>query len=576
VFRRRINHEGDKTLSGQKKVTLGIDFGTESARAILVDVANGNLMGSVVYDYPHGVITESLPDTEIELEPDWALQHPGDYLNVLKKAVPKLVKESGIEPDQVIGIGVDFTGSTVLPTTADGTPLALIEDYQEDPHAWPKLWKHHASQDKASRITQLAIDRFETFLDRYGGRVNAEWFFPKVWEIYDESSSIYQAADRIIEAADWVVWQLTGVETRNLCAAGYKALWSKSEGFPLETFFAAMDPDLSDIVDEKMKREISPLGEQAGELTEEAAKMLKLRPGIPVATAILDGHAAVPASTVVEPGKMALILGTSFVQMILSNKEYRIPGMCGMVEDGIIPGYIGYEAGQAGGGDHFAWFMKNNVPEDYCKAARKEKKSIYEFMEEKATALAPAESGLVALDWWNGNRSILVDGDLNGLILGYNLATKPEEIYRAILESTAFGTRKIIETFIASGVPINEIIATGGLSTRNELLMNIMANVTRMEIKVAACPFTSALGAAMYAAVAAGEKNGGYATIQDASRKMAHLKKEAFTPNNKDKKTYNRLYSEYTLLHDYFGYGHNDAMKRLKNLRVNILEKKRK
>lgn len=563
-------------MSGKKKYTIGIDFGTESARAVLVDVENGDLAASSVYQYPHGVITDNLPDSEIELEPDWALQHPNDYINALKRTVPKLLRESKVEPDQIVALGTDFTGSTVIPTTSDGTPLALIEDYQKDPHAWPKLWKHHAAQDKADQLTQLAGDRFEPFLDRYGGRINAEWFFPKVWEIHDESSSIYHAADRIIEASDWIVWQLTGVETRNLCAAGYKALWSKSEGFPLETFFNAMDHGLTNIVDEKMKREITPLGQQAGELTEEAAKWTKLNQGTPVATGILDGHATVPAATVAEPGKMALILGTSFVHMILSNKEYRVPGMCGMVEDGIIPGLIGYEAGQAGGGDHFAWFMNNAIPESYEKEARKRNLSIFQLMEEKATALQPAESGLVALDWWNGNRSILADGDLTGLILGYSLATKPEEVYRALLEATTFGTRKIFETFIASGVPINEIIVTGGGPAKNKLLLTILANVTRMEIKVADFPFISALGAAIYAAVAAGEKRGGYNTVQEASKKMAHLSLDTIIPNNNDKKTYNRLYSEYTLLHDYFGYGHNNAMKRLKNLRTTILEKKRR
>jgi L-ribulokinase len=561
-------------LSGKKKYTIGIDFGTESARAILADVSNGNLAASSEYEYSHGVITNKLPDSDVELDPDFALQHPNDYINALKRTVPKLMKESQIDSDQIIGIGTTFTGSTVIPTTNDGTPLALIEDYRDEPHAWPKLWKHRAAQDKANRLTQLAEDRFETFLDRYGGRINTEWFFPKLWEIFDDSSSVYNAADRIIEASDWIVWQLTGVETRNICAAGYKALWSKSEGFPLETFFAAMDPDLANVVDEKMKRDITPLGEQVGELTEQAAKWMKLKPGIPVATGMLDGHAAVPAATVVEPGKMAIILGTNFEHMILSKKEYRVPGMCGMVEDGIIPGLMGYEAGQAGGGDHFAWFMENAVPSEFEKEAHKRKLNIFKLMEEKAADLAPAESGLIALDWWNGNRSILVDGDLTGLILGYSLETKPEEIYRALLEATVFGTRKIFETFIASGVPINEIIITGGELTKNELLMYIFANVTRMEIKLAKCPYTSALGAAMYAAVAAGAEKGGYETIQDASKKMAHLQTKTYIPNNNDKKTYNRLYSEYTLLHDYFGYGHNDAMKRLKNLRTNILEKK--
>jgi L-ribulokinase len=561
-------------LSGENKYTIGIDFGTESARGVLVDVKNGDIAASAVSTYSHGIITEKLPGSEIQLDPDWALQHPSDYINALKRIVPNLLKESQVDPNQVIAIGTDFTGSTIIPTTNEGVPLCLIEDYRNEPHAWPKLWKHHAAQDKADQLTQLAGDRFETFLDRYGGRINAEWFFPKVWEIYDKSSTIYHAADRIIEASDWIVWQLTGVETRNLCAAGYKALWSKSEGFPLETFFNAMDHGLTNVVDEKMKRQITPLGQQAGELTEEVAKWTKLNPGTPVATGILDGHATVPAATVAEPGKMALILGTSFVHMVLSNKEYRVPGMCGMVEDGIIPGLIGYEAGQAGGGDHFAWFMNNAIPEAYEREARKRKISIFQLMEEKAAALKPAEAGLIALDWWNGNRSILADGDLTGLVLGYSLATKPEEIYRALLEATTFGARKIFETFIASGVPINEIIVTGGEPAKNKLLLTILANVTRMEIKVADAPYTSALGASIHAAVAAGEKRGGYDTVQEASDKMAHLSSDTIVPNNNDKKTYNRLYSEYTLLHDYFGYGHNNAMKRLKNLRTAILKKK--
>jgi len=561
-------------VSAKRKFTIGIDFGAEKAQAILVDVNNGKIAASSGYKYSHGVIRDKLPGSNVELEPDWALQHPGDYINALKRVVPKLLDESKIDPSQVIGIGIDFAGSTVIPTTADGTPLALIDDYKEDPHAWPKFYQHHAAQEKADQLTQIAADRFETFLDRYGGKINAEWFFPKVWEIFDGSSNIYHAADRLIEASDWIVWQLTGVETRNLCAAGFMALWSSSEGFPLETFFGAMDPQLRDVVDEKMKREITPVGEQAGELTETAAKWMKLIPGIPVATGMLDRHAAVPGASVAESGKMALILGKNFSHIVLSNKEYRVPGMCGMVEDGIVPGLIAYEAGQSGSGEHFAWFMKNALPGTYESEARRRKISLFDLMEEKAAALDPAEAGLVALDWWNGNRSILVDSELTGLILGYSLTTKPEEVYRALLEATTFGTRKIFETFLASGVPINEIIVTGGEPVNNNLLMNILANVSRMEIKVADCPYTSALGSAMYAAVAAGQARGGYATIQEASKRMSHLKEKTFIPNNNDKKIYNRLYSEYTLLHDYFGYGHNNAMKRLKNLRDGLLEKK--
>lgn len=561
-------------MSVKKQFTIGIDFGIESCKAVLVDVSNGHLAASSEYRYVHGVITDTLPDSNIKLEPGWAIQDPSDYLTALKRTVPKIMRESQIDPEQVIGIGVDFAGSTVIPTTSDGTPLAFLEEFKKEPNAWPKIREHHAAQDQADRLTQLAAERFETFLDRYGGKISEEWFFPKVWETYENASSIYDNAGRFIEGSDWIVWQLTGVESRNVGAAGYKALWSKSEGFPLETFFGAMDAGLANIVDEKMKRELSPVGEQVGGLTEAAARMLKLKPGIPVATGMLDSYAAVPATTVVEPGRMVIILGPSNIHVVLAEKEYRIPGMCGMVEDGIVPGLLGYEAGQSCCGDQFDWFIKNAVPEDYAKEARRQKKDLFQYMEEKADKLEAGESGLIALDWWNGNRSILVDNDLSGMILGYNLNTKPEEIYRSMLEATAYGTRKIIETFIASGVPINEIIVAGNYPVQNKLLLKILASVTSMEIRLAESEYTSALGSAIYAATASGESRGGYATLQEATKKMAHLKKETFIPDSNDKKVYNRLYSEYTLLHDYFGYGHNNAMKRLKAIRTGILEKK--
>ncbi len=561
-------------MTTQNYYTIGVDFGARSAQAILVDVTTGNLISSVDYQYPYGLITENLPGSDIQLDPGWSLHHPKDYLNALKRAIPKLIREGDVLADQVIALGIDFKGSTLIPTTSDGTPLALIEDYKDEPHAWPKTWKHTAAREKASKLTQLASDRFETFLDRYGGQINAEWFFPKVWELYDDNSSLYNAADRLIEAADWIVWQLTGIESRNLCAAGYKGLWSKSEGFPLETFFSALDPDLTNVIDDKMKRDIIQIGEQAGELTEEAAKMLHLAPGTPVASGMLSPYTAVPAASVAEPGKMVLMLGSNFELLVLAKKEYRVPGMAGMVEDSLVPGLVGYEAEQAGGGNHFEWFINNGIPSEYERLARKQKISLFKLMDQRAAELVPGESGLVCLDWWNGNRSILADRELTGLILGLSLDTTPEEIYRSILEAATFGTRKIFETFIASGVPINEIIVAGGKTIRNELLLEILANVSRMEIKVTDTPHTSALGSAMYAAVAAGESRGGYDTIQEAAQKMAHLSTKTYIPNNNDKKTYNRLYSEYTLLHDYFGYGHNNAMKRLNTIRNAIIEKK--
>lgn len=552
------------------KYAIGVDFGTESGRAVLVDVHNGREVATAVYLYSHGVIDEKLPipNREIRLPPDWALQDPEDYLRTFQVTIPAVLKESGVDPADVIGIGIDFTACTMLPVKADGTPLCLLPEYRENPHAWVKLWKHHAAQPEADRINAVARQMGQKWLDRYGGKISSEWFFPKVLQILDEAPEIYAAADRLIEAADWVVWQLTGVETRNACTAGYKAIWSKREGFPDKAYFRALDPRLENVVDEKMSRDIRPLGERAGGLTEQAARWTGLRPGTAVAIANVDAHVAVPAATVTEPGRMVMIMGTSICHMVLGTEERLVPGMCGYVEDGIIPGYFGYEAGQSCVGDHFAWFVENCVPAAYEREAEARGLSLHQLLEEKAALLKPGESGLLALDWWNGNRSVLVDADLTGLLLGATLLTKPEEIYRALIEATAYGTRVIIDTFQQHGVPVYELVACGGLPEKNKLLMQIYADVTGREIKLAASTQTPALGSAMFGAVAAGKAAGGYDSIYEAARFMAHLKEETFRPIAANQKVYERLYTEYLRLHDYFGRGGNDVMKTLKKIKA--------
>lgn len=554
----------------ERKYAIGVDFGTESGRAVLVDVADGRELATAVYTYANGVIDEKLPGTDIQLEPDWALQDPQDYIDVFKNTIPAVLEESGVAPEDIIGLGIDFTACTVLPTKADGTPLCFLPDYRQNPHAWVKLWKHHAAQPEANKLNEIAARLGYDFLSRYGGKISSEWLVPKVWQTLDEAPEVYEAADRFIEGADWAVWQLTGVETRNNCTAGYKAIWSKKDGFPPKEFFKALDPRLEHLVDEKLSREIAYLGERAGGLTPEAAGWTGLKPGTAVAVANVDAHVSVPASAVAETGKMVIIMGTSNCHMVLGDEERIVPGMCGYVEDGIIPGYFGYEAGQSCVGDHFAWFTENCVPESYEQEALIKGVDIHTLLEERAAALAPGESGLLALDWWNGNRSVLVDVDLTGLLIGQTLATKPEDIYRALIEATAYGTRIIIESFEDSGVPVKEIVATGGLPDRNHLLMQIYADVTGREIKVAAAKQTPALGSAMFGAVAAGKAAGGYDSIYDASQAMAHLRDEVYVPNPEHREIYDQLYAEYKLLHDYFGRGENDVMKRLKKIRSEV------
>jgi L-ribulokinase len=573
-------HTGDKDGAGEaspkeltggdmaaKRYSIGIDFGTESARAVLVDVVTGKEVATSVYQYKDGVIDERLPAGRVRLGADWALQNPSDYIEAVRKTVPDVVRKGKVKPEYVVGIGTDFTSCTMMPTTKDGTPLCVLEGYRKNPHAWVKLWKHHAAQPQAEKINRIARERGEKFLERYGGKISSEWFFPKIWQILEEAPDVYQAADRLIEAADWIVWQLTGVEKRNSCSAGYKAIWDPETGYPGRDFLKALDPRLENAAGEKLSLDVHPVGTRAGGLNATMAKLTGLLEGTPVAVGNVDAHVAVPAATVVDIGKMVMIMGTSVCHMVLGREKKVVEGMCGVVQDGIIEGFYGFEAGQCAVGDIFAWYVDNQIPLLYHANARKKKIDIHNILENMAKKIRPGQSGLLALDWWNGNRSVLVDADLSGVVLGYTLGTRPEEIYRALIEATAFGTNKIIKSFEQNGVEVKELYACGGLCRKNKLLMQIFADVTGREIKIADSEHTSALGSAMFGAVAAGAANGGYDTIIDAARNMAKVKKETYKPDSKNHEVYEKLFAEYEVLHDYFGRGSNDVMKRLKKMR---------
>ncbi len=544
------------------KYAIGVDFGTESGRAVIVRVRDGAELGSAVYQYPDGVIDERLPSSGERLPPEWALQNPDDYISVFKQAVPAALKASGIDPADVIGVGIDFTSCTMMPTLADGTPLCRVPQWRDNPHAWVKLWKHHAAQPEADKINETARQMGESWLGRYGGKISSEWFFSKALQILDEAPEVYRAADRLIEAADWVIWQLCGVETRNTCTTGYKAIYQDGK-FPDKKYFAALHPELADVIETKMKKELIPLGGRAGGLTEEAAAWMGLKPGIAVAAANVDAHVTVPAAQVTEPGRMVMIMGTSICHMVLSETVHEVPGMCGVVDGGIIPGLYGYEAGQSGVGDIFAWFVDNAVPPEYHEAAKAKGMDLHAYLEAEAAKQKPGEHGLLALDWWNGNRSVLVDVDLSGLLIGATLGTRAPDIYRALIEATAFGTRVIIEAFESSGVPIKELVAAGGLPEKNKLLMQIYSDVTGREFRIIDSTQGPALGSAMHAAVAAGA----YPDIQTAAKKMGKLKDEVFKPIAEHQAVYDQLFAEYVTLHDYFGRGENDVMKRLRKIR---------
>ncbi len=552
-----------------KRYTIGVDFGTLSGRAILVDVSSGIELADSVFDYPHAVMDTTLPDGT-KLGVDWALQHPQDYLDVFYHTIPELLSKSGVNSSDIIGIGIDFTACTFMPVKKDGTPLCFLDEFRSNPNAYVKLWKHHAAQDKANRLNEIAYERKEEWISRYGGKISSEWQVPKVWQVVDEAPEVYAAADYFMEAADWVIWALSGKITKNTCTAGYKGIWHNREGYPSKEFYKALNPLLENYVDDKLDYPIVQLGSRVGGITAEMATKTGLREGTAVAAANVDAHVTVPAVKITGSGKVLAIMGTSTCHILLGDEEHTVPGMCGVVEGGVYPGFYGYEAGQSCVGDHFAWFVENCCPPEYFEEAKLEKKSIHEYLTDKAAKLAVGESGLVALDWWNGNRSVLVDVDLTGMILGMTLQTKPEEIYRALIEATAFGTRKIIETFVQNGVPVDEFYASGGISQKNPMMMQIYSDVTGLPIRIAGSSQGPALGSAIFAAVAAGKETGGYEDVFSAALAMGQLDEKTYTPIPANKAIYDKIYAEYSILHDYFGRGENDVMKHMKEIKKQV------
>ena len=544
---------------------IGVDFGTLSGRAVVVRVSDGAELGSSVHEYESAVMDKTLGSSGKALPADWALQDPQDYVSVLKHAVHGAVQAAGISSADVVGIATDFTACTMVPVLADGTPLSSLEQFRDRPHAWVKLWKHHAAQPHADRINEVARTRGETWLARYGGQISSEWELAKGLQILEEDPEIYHAMDKFVEAADWIVWQLCGDYVRNACTAGYKG--NLQDGaYPSRDYFAALNPDFAGFADEKIQHPIGELGSRAGGLTAEAAGWTGLPEGIAVAVGNVDAHVTAPAAQATQPGQMVAIMGTSTCHVMNGEALAEVPGMCGVVDGGIISGYYGYEAGQSGVGDIFAWYVNNQVPGSYFEDANKAGVGIHEHLTNLASKQAVGEHGLIALDWHSGNRSVLVDHELSGVIVGQTLSTTAEEGYRALLESTAFGTRMIVETFRDAGVPVTEFIVAGGLLT-NSFLMQVYSDVTRLPLSVIDSDQGPALGSAIHAAVAAGF----YGSVGEASEAMGRVKRAVYMPNEEASKAYDELYADYVRLHDYFGRGSNDVMKRLKARRRELV-----
>jgi len=546
-----------------EKYTVGVDFGTLSGRAVVVRVSDGHQLASSEHVYEHAVITDSLPGTSVRLPAQWALQMPSDYVQVLATAVPAALAESGVNPAEVIGIGTDFTACTMVPVLADGTPLCELDEYRDRPHAYVKLWRHHSPQAQADQINSVAAHRGEEWLPRYGGLISSEWEFAKALEIFDEDPEIYGAMRYFVEAADWIVWQLCGSYVRNACSAGYKGIRQDGQ-YPNPEFLDAVRPGFAGVVADKLAAPIGELGSQAGTLTERAARLTGLPAGIAVAVGNVDAHVTVAAADALEPGHLVAIMGTSTCHVMNSDVLRDVPGMCGVVDGGISAGRWGYEAGQSGVGDIFGWFVDNCVPESYQVQARQRGLSVHAYLTELAATQRVGEHGLVALDWHSGNRSVLVDHELSGVMIGQTLHTTCVDMYRALLEATAFGTRMIVETFVGSGVQVDELVVAGGL-LKNELLMQIYADVVGLPLSIVTSTQAPALGSAIHAAVAAGA----YPDVAAAAGRMGNRLQNAYQPIESNKAVYDEIYREYTRAYDWFGRG-NDMMRRLR--RIGALE----
>ncbi len=546
-------------MSTQEQYVVGVDFGTLSGRAVVVRVGDGAELGTATHAYEHGVLERALPDGSA-LPPDWALQVPDDYREVLRTAVPAAVAAAGVDPADVIGIGTDFTACTMVPTLADGTPLCELPGLAGRRHAYAKLWKHHAAQAQADRITALATERGEPWLARYGGLISSEWQLAKGLQLYEEDRELYDRTERWVEASDWIVWQLGGSYVRNACAAGYKGQLQDGE-HPSSAYLEALAPGFGSFVDDKVAQPIGTLGEVAGRLTAQAAGWTGLPEGIAVAVGNVDAHVTAPAAQAVGSGQMVAIMGTSTCHIVSADVLREVPGMCGVVDGGVVAGSWGYEAGQSGVGDIFGWFVDQAVPASYAERAAAAGQSVHELLTELAATQEVGEHGLVALDWHSGNRSVLVDHELSGLVVGLTLATRPEDVYRALLEATAFGTRVIVETFRDSGVPVEELVVAGGL-VKNPLLMQVYADVTRIPLSVIGSEQGPALGAAIHAAVAAGA----YPDVPTAAKAMGRVVRDAYRPDEARAQVYDELFEEYLALHDHFG-RQVRTMRRLKAIR---------
>lgn len=539
-------------MSGSKYV-LGFDYGTLSSRIVAVNLENGDVEFTESCDYPSAVINTILPCGTKLLSDNWFLQDADDYLFVMKSLISDMFKNTSINSSDISAVGVDFTNCTVVAVDKSGKPMSSVPQYRNNPHSWVKLWKHHAAQKYASELEQYMLDENTEWFGEYGRNVSSEWFFPKLIQVFIEDRAMFDATDIYLDATDYMVYALTGNIIRSSAILGVNAFYSEERGLPKAEFFDRIYPGFGTAVINKIRGDIKPVGESAGHLTDEMAEYLGLNPDVVVSVGHGDSEVAACGLGVSESGCMIMAMGTSTCYQMLYHEKKVFDGLCAVVKDGMIPGFYAYETGQPAVGDVFAWFAGNSVPAEYKEEAENRKISVLDLLNEKAQALKVGESGLVALDWLNGNRSILMDYELSGAVIGMNLKTKCEEIYRAFVEATAFNARRIFDEHEKAGIHISKVYGAGGLPLKSNFIMQVYADILNKEIIVPQIENSTALGAGVCAAVALGKMRGGYDSFKDAQSILVKGKEFKYQPDSENVAQYNRLYEIYCKMHDYFG-----------------------
>lgn len=551
------------------KYTIGVDFGQNSGRAILIDVDSGEQIAVSTYDYYYGIMNRNFIDGT-PLPHNWSIANPQDYLDVLNNVIRGVLEN--ISPGDVIGLGIDFSYCCMLPVTKDGTPLCFTNEFKNNPHAYVKLNNHISATAEAKHMLQVAQKRNETWLDCYNNSIGADWLFPKILETYNNAPEIYNAAGYFIEVTDWLVWQLTDIQVRNSFAAGYKALWNKEYGYPTKDYFKEINPEFENIVQDKLDAPIASIGTMAGGISRKGSELTGLKVGTAVSIGSVDIVSCMPTVKLTGENKMLAVMGSSSIFLTMSSLNNQVDGVIGPIPDGIIPGYSGYKANQAAVGETFSWLLNNYLPPEYHECAKREGRNLHSYLAQLMMKQKAGESGIVFLNWLRGNKSPLMNPNLTALFVGMTLNTKVEHMYRAVIESMAFDTRRIMDCFAQKGIEIDTFIGVGTIAERNPFIMQLYADILKTPVKVSGTQLAPVIGSAIFGACAAGSQVGGYDSLTTASAVMGNLKPTTYYPIIENVNIYDRLYNEYCNLCDIFSDNNNNIMNNLKSIQNEVIQ----